>query len=101
MLKLMYPLLHCNFTNIQFNIIGNSLIFDLRLVFNYQMVYTHPVINAAKQNIVRIMPYFLCLTSGIANSTMYSIDVKPKLYTKSVPSVEYDNAKPQNIEEIC
>lgn len=63
--------------------------------------YTNPVIKAAKQNIVRIMPNFFCLAIESVNSTMYSIDVKPKLYTKSVPSVEYDKANPQTIEDKC
>lgn len=62
---------------------------------------TDPMIKAAKQKMVKMMPYFRNLKIGIANRTTYSIVVKHKLYTKSTPSVEYANAKPQMIDEMC
>lgn len=57
--------------------------------------------SAAKQKMVNITPYFLQLVYRMINNKMYSMDVKAKLYTKSTPSVKYDNAKPHTIEEMC
>lgn len=57
--------------------------------------------SAAKQKMVNITPYFLQLAYRMINNKMYSMDVKAKLYTKSTPSVKYDNAKPHTIEEMC
>lgn len=65
------------------------------------LFHTNPKINTAKQKIVKIIPYFFCFTIGMHSSTMYSTSVKHKLYKKSAPSVVYDNAKPQIIEQMC
>lgn len=66
-----------------------------------KIIDTNPMIKAAKQKMVKIIPYFRNLKNGIANKTMYSTVVKHKLYRKSTPSVEYANANPQMIDEIC
>lgn len=50
---------------------------------------------------VKTTPYFRNFKNGITNNTMYSTVVKHKLYRKSTPSVEYANANPQMIDEIC
>lgn len=62
---------------------------------------TYPIISTTRQKTKSILPYCRILAWRMINNRMYSMPVNVKLYRKSVPSVKYDNAKPQIIDEMC